>query len=161
MTRPVAAPPPEVIDSLSGLVSLVLNAEACAKVIADLKGASDDYQKARLDYETSIGLAARAKQELLDAQEQAKPLLEKAVSERAALAEDLAAVARGKSELENGWANLNSKLEQLAADQGKFAAERAAYEDGIADRIAKADQKIADAEEMRSTIEAKLAILKA
>ena len=160
MTRPIAAPPPEIIATLSDLLAVVLNGEASAKIVDDLRAASNEYQTAKYEYEVSIGQSVRAKQDAEAAAANSQALLDQLSVEKANQAQDLAGIVKGRAELENGMADLNAQLEKLTADRAAFDLMRDAYEAGIQDRIAKADKNLADSEAMRAKIETKLAMLK-
>ena len=159
MTRVIAAPPPEVITQLSELITLVLNAKEVAKTIDSLKSASNEYQAARLDYEVSISKSVIAQKAAQDKLDEAQPLIEQSIAEKAEaqrylqeLAEFRAELSGAESEFERMMAEKNSAV---AAAQSAIDAQKAELEKLLADARVAAEE----AANIRQTLSRKLAVL--
>jgi chromosome segregation ATPase len=161
MTRVISAPPPDVIGQLSDLITLVLHADAVSKVVEDLKAASEEYHAEKLAYEVSIGDSMRAKQAADDAALEAE--------------NKQAEAARKLREQADSVAEVNSAKASLVSEKAAFDAERAAYlelkakaEAALDEReilVRQAEEKLeedrATVSELKSALEAKLAVLRA
>lgn len=158
--RPIAPPPPEIVTQLSELVQLVLNIEAVSKTVAELKAASEEYQEARLDYEVEVSKANLAKQALDAKEEELWPVIAKAQAETEESKRALAELAQTRAELQAGFANLESRTAEIDAREKALAAAEAERLAELDRQIEQARAATADAEAMKATISAKLAMLK-
>lgn len=158
--RPIAPPPPEVVTQLSELVQLVLNIDAAAKTVSELKAASDEYHQARLDYEVEVSKANLAHQALDEKEQELAPLIAKAAAEAEEAKRAIAELAQARNDLQAGFANLESRTAEIDAREKALAAAEAERLAELDRQIEQARAAASDAEAMKATISAKLAMLK-
>lgn len=158
--RPIAPPPPEIVTQLSELVTLVLNIDAVAKTVADLKAASDEYHQAKLDYEVEVSKANLAHQALDEKERELAPLIAKAIAEAEEAKRANADLAQARADLQAGFANVESRVAEVEAREKAVAA---AETERLAELDRQIEQARKNAEEsaaIKEALAAKLALLR-